>query len=320
MQFIDKELPLNHRIVLFGDTHDGNILRHKNGHKELIDKIASEKNTFAIHMGDAIEAITVNDKRYRAEIIDSNSPVPIKQAKNVIKEIKKEKEKYGENKIGKNKKVMVEYSNANTHKEYHVGHLRNICYGDAVNKILSANGYKSIPVSYINDFGIHTAKTLWAYEEFFKDKKLPADKGGFLGQVYARAARELEKDETGKRLVAMIMKKIESRSGAEYELWKKTRKWSIAQFDKIYKELGVKFERIFYESEVVEKGMDLVGKLYEKRILTKSDGAIIADLNKYGLGVLVFLRSDGTALYPVADLALAEEKFKKYKKRKNNWN
>ena len=238
-------------------------------------------------------------------------------AENVIKEIEKKKEKYGENKTGKNKKVMVEYSNANTHKEYHIGHLRNICYGDAVNKILSANGHKSIPVSYINDFGIHVAKTLWAYEEFFKDKTLPENKGYFLGQVYVKAARELEKNETAKRLVAAMMKKIESRSGDEYELWKKTRKWSIAQFDKIYKELGVKFERIFYESEVIEKGMRLVEYLYEKRVLTKSDGAIIADLNKYDLGVLVFLRSDGTALYPVADLALAEEKLKKYKPSKS---
>ncbi len=270
---------------------------------------------------------------------------------NVIKEIEGKKEEYGENKIGKNKKVMIEYSNANTHKEYHVGHLRNICYGDAVNKILSANGYKSIPVSYINDFGIHVAKTLWAYEEFYLREHLNAgcgapaprhpsrlkpeesngagapsatvgyqfsaaeksNKGRFLGQVYVRAARELEKNETAKRLVAMMMKKIESRSGAEYKLWEKTRQWSIAQFDKIYKELGVKFERIFYENEVIDKGMELVGKLYEKGILTKSDGAIIADLNEYDLGVLVFLRSDGTALYPVADLALAEEKFKKYK-------
>jgi arginyl-tRNA synthetase len=238
-------------------------------------------------------------------------------AKNVIKEIEKQEGRYGENEGGKGKKIMIEYSNANTHKEYHVGHLRNICYGDAVNRILSANGYKSIPVSYINDFGIHVAKTLWAYEVFFRDKKLPENKGYFLGQVYVKATRELEKNEAAKRLVAMMMKKIEERVGAEYKLWQKTRKWSIEQFDKIYKELGVKFEHIFYESEVIKKGMELVLKLYKRGILTKSDGAIIADLTKYNLGVLVFLRSDGTALYPVADLPLAEEKFKKYKPDKS---
>jgi len=234
--------------------------------------------------------------------------------KEVLAEIGKEKEKYGTSGAGKGRKAVIEYSNANTHKEYHIGHLRNVCYGDAVTKILAANGYEAIPVSYINDFGIHVAKTLWAYEEFFKNEKLPANKGRFLGRVYARAARELENNEAAKRLVAGIMKKIESRKGREYELWRETRKWSIAQFDKIYEELGVKFDHIFYESEIIKKGMELVAKAYERRILTKSDGAVIADLNEYGLGVLVFLRADGTALYPVADLALAEEKRKKYGK------
>lgn len=85
-------------------------------------------------------------------------------AKIIIAEVKKEKQGYGSNDSGEGKKIMIEYSNGNTHKEYHVGHLRNISYGDAVNKLLSANGFKSIPVSYINDFGIHVAKTLWNWQ------------------------------------------------------------------------------------------------------------------------------------------------------------
>ena len=243
-----------------------------------------------------------------------------KLAEGAIGEILNEKIKYGLNKIGKNKKVMIEFSNANTHKEYHVGHLRNIAYGDAITKILAANGFKARPVSYINDFGIHTAKTLWALQNFYKEEKSPqppfvkgGSKGYFLGKVYVRACQELENNEAGKAEVAQIMKKIESRRGQEYKLWQKTRKWSIDGFAKIYKELGVKFERIFYESEFIDEGLALVAELYKKEFLIKSQGAIIADLEKCGLGVLVIIRSDGTALYPVADLALAEEKFKKYK-------
>ncbi len=220
---------------------------------------------------------------------------------------------YGFNKSGKNKKVMIEFSNANTHKEYHVGHLRNLSYGDAVTRIMAANGYKALPVSYINDFGIHVAKTIWALEKFFKGAAETDNKGYFLGKVYVRACQELENNETGKAEVVEIMKKIESRNGADYKLWQKTRKWSIDGMAKIYKEMGVKFTQIFYESEVIEQGLDMVAKLYQKEILTKSQGAIIANLEKYNLGVLVFMRSDGTALYPVADLPLAEEKFRKYK-------
>ena len=248
-------------------------------------------------------------------------------AKNVLAEIAKGKNKYGENKIGMKKKVMIEYSNANTHKEYHVGHLRNISYGDAVNRILAANGYKVFPVSYINDFGIHVAKTLWALQTIYKNKieeknkppyaKATEDKGYFLGQVYVRANDELEKDETAKGLVSFMMKKIEARMGEEYKLWQKTRKWSVKYMDRIYKELGVKFFHIFYESEVIERGKKTVDDLLRKGFLIKSEGAVIADLNKYNLGVIVFLRADGTALYPIADIPLAIDKFKKYKVAKS---
>ncbi len=246
-------------------------------------------------------------------------------AKSVIEQIQQEGDEYGRNKIGKDERVMIEYSNVNTHKEYHVGHLRNICYGDAVNRILSVNGFVTIPVSYVNDFGIHVAKTLWCYQEFYKSsfatpsikimevKKATEDKGQFLGKVYTRACQELEKNPTVKELVTFLMKKIESRKGAEYKLWQRTRKWNINQFDRIYKELNVKFDYIFYESEFIDKGRKIVENLYAEHFLTKSQGAIIVNLEKYDLGVLLFLRSDGSALYPVADLPLAMEKFKKYK-------
>jgi len=244
-------------------------------------------------------------------------------AEEVIKEIFKEKEGYGKNKSGKGEKVMIEYSNANTHKEYHVGHLRNICYGEAVRSILEVNGYKVIPVSYINDFGIHVAKTLWNYDDFIKEKdlkekieKMPEEERGYLlGEMYVAACGREEGDKTAKTMISFFMKKLESRKGAEYKLWQKTREWSIKYFDGIYKELGVEFKNIFYESEFIGKGLKMVKELLSKGILKKSEGAVIADLDK--LGVLLFLRSDGTALYPVADVPLAIEKFKKYKVKKS---
>ncbi len=234
-------------------------------------------------------------------------------SKAVLMEIECSGKSYGNNKIGGNKKVMVEFSNVNTHKEYHIGHLRNLAFGHAVANLLEKNGYKAIPVSYVNDFGIHVAKTIWAYQEFYKYEKPPKNKGYWLGQMYVKAAEELKNNEVGKKMVGLIMKKIETRKGEEYDLWVKTRRWSIEQFDKIYKEQDVKFKHFFYESEFIDQGKKMVDELLEKGILEKSDGAVIADLEKYGLGVLLFLRSDGTALYPVADLPLALEKFKKYK-------
>jgi arginyl-tRNA synthetase len=232
-------------------------------------------------------------------------------ARSIIGEVFDGQESYGANKNGIDKKVMIEYSNANTHKEYHIGHLRNICFGDAVKNILAANGYSEIPVSYINDFGIHVAKTIWKLKKY-AESDIPKNKGFFLGKVYVEATSDLKENEEGKKEVGQIMKSIESRQGEDYEIWQKTREWSIAGFDAIYKNLKVEFVNIFYENEFVEQGLEIVNELLKKGILIKSEGAIIADLSEYNLGVLVVIRSDGTALYPVADLALALEKFNKY--------
>jgi len=234
-------------------------------------------------------------------------------AAGVIKEIAGQKAQYGRNRSGASEKVMIEYSNGNTHKEYHVGHLRNISYGDAVSRLLAASGYDAIPVSYINDFGIHVAKTIWNWRRDPVYAERPEPKGYLLGRCYSKASQLLTDNKDGQAEVGLIMQDIEARRGENYKTWQETRQWSIAYFASIYKELGVSFVRTFYENEEVAAGLKLVAELQGKGILKKSQGAVIADLEQYKLGVLPVIRSDGTALYPVADLALASEKFNKYK-------
>jgi arginyl-tRNA synthetase len=238
----------------------------------------------------------------------------------IIKEIQKQGMQYGSNTLGKKKRVMLEYANGNTHKEYHVGHLRNIAFGDAVNRILAANGYTTIPVSYINDFGIHVAKTLWYYMEVEQPSPVGGRSYGWLlGSIYSDAEKILQGSPERKLEVAEVMKAIESRKGEIYELWKKTRQWSLDQFVAINKELGVNFETTFYENDYIADGLKMVEKFKKEGILIESQGAIIADLEKYNLGVLVVIRSDGTALYPVADFALTIHKVKKYKLDTSLW-
>lgn len=233
-------------------------------------------------------------------------------AAQVIGEVAKQPKAYGNNVSGGKQRVMLEFANGNTHKEMHIGHLRNVSFGDAVTRILSANGFKAIPVSYINDFGIHVAKTLW---HFLKTKAQPpaGDKGYFLGKLYSASVKALGDDPVAKMEVGQVMKAIESRRGDTYKLWQKTRQWSIAHMEKMNKELGLRFTETYYENQFLEAGLKMVKELQAKGFLIPSQGAVIADLEQYGLGVLVVLRSDGTALYPVADLALAVAKVKKYK-------
>lgn len=242
-------------------------------------------------------------------------------ADKLLSEIDQKQEHYGFQEQEEKEKIILEYSNVNTHKEYHVGHLRNICFGEAVTRILNANGHEAIPVSYVNDFGVHVAKTLWNLDDYLKqnypDQNIEnlsdKEKGYILGKAYADAAQKSKDSEQAQAEISEIMKKIESRDSQEYELWQKTRQWNINQFHQIYQELGVEFKDFFYESEYTEEGNKIVKELLDKGILEKSEGAIIANLEKYNLGVLVIIRSDGTGMYAVADLALAKTKLEKHK-------
>jgi len=232
----------------------------------------------------------------------------------VFTQISKQKIKYGQNKNGKGKKIMIEYSQPNTHKEFHVGHLRNAALGSALVNIYLANGYKVIAANYFGDTGAHVAKTLWYYQNFVNESDIKvADQGRLLGQMYPKAITKIDENTDYKNQVADIYKKLETGDPQLTKLWQKTRKWSLDLFDQIYQELGIKFDVKFYESEEEKAGKKMLPQLLKHDFIKKSEGAIIADLEKYNLGVLVLVRKDGTTLYGIKDIPLGIKKFKKYK-------
>jgi len=212
-------------------------------------------------------------------------------------------------------KIMIEYSQPNTHKEFHVGHLRNVCLGSALINILRAQGHKVIATNYIGDIGTHVAKTLWAYEKFYKNNVLPENKGKFLGEIYVMATKKVEDDPDLKEEVSKVLQNLEIGEKEIIKLWEKTRKWSLDQFKKIYQELNAEFDVVFYESEEELEGKKIVQHLLKQgwvHEVKESDGAIIADLEQHGLKVLVLIKSDGTATYGAKDLALGIKKANKY--------
>ena len=233
-------------------------------------------------------------------------------AEAVLTEINQEKKNYGRSDEGQSRRIMIEYSNANTHKEYHIGHLRNLFFGDSIQRILNFVGYQAIPVSYLNDFGIHAAKVLWKLSQQPAGQMIPDNRGYYLGQLYAQASKELPNDPVGQGLVGAIMKRLEAKQQPEYGRWQETRQWSVDQFNDIYRQLDIHFEQTFFESDYLDDGRQLVEKMLAAGQLEKSQGAVLANLENEKLGVLLFLRSDGTTLYPVADLPLAKDKFKQY--------
>jgi arginyl-tRNA synthetase len=232
--------------------------------------------------------------------------------KNTTKIILKEKEKYGQINLGKNKKVMIEFYNQNTHKVIHVGHLRNTVIGDFLVNLYNFTHHKAIPVSYLGDIGTHVAKSIWALEKFHKKGKLPNNKGKFLGEIYVKANKELEKNEKYKEEVSKTLKKLENGDPRLNKIWKETRKWSLDEFKEIAKQLNINIERYFLESEVEKPGQEIVDELIKKKLAYKDEGAILINLEKYKLKKFLLRKSDGTSLYSTKDLALAKIKFNEY--------
>lgn len=233
-------------------------------------------------------------------------------AQKVIGEIEKRGAKYGSLKA-ESAKVMLEYSSPNTHKEFHIGHLRNNVLGISLVNLLRFSGQKVISANYIGDIGSHVAKCLWAYDKFHKNDQLPENKGKYLGAIYTEAVQKITDNEKFAQEAAEVQRKLETGDKYFTKLWKQTRQWSLDELNDIYEVIGAKFDKVFYESEVEKPGKKIVQELLEQGIAKKSEGAVIIDLEKYDLKQFLLLKSDGSSLYSTKELALAKLKFEKYK-------
>jgi len=234
-------------------------------------------------------------------------------ANQVIKEIKVLGNDYGKHVNAKGRKIMVEYANFNTHKEIHIGHIRNMVEGMMAINLLRATGAKVIAASYINDLGNNVAKCLWAIKKFH-EHEVPekGDEINFLGRVYTEATRESEDNEEAKQEISEVQRALETKKGDWNKLWKQTRQWSIDAIYKIYKEMGLPIDAQYYESDLLESTKEIVDNLLEEGIAKESKGAIIVDLNDKDLRVSLLRKTDGTYLYNAKDLALAKKKSRDY--------
>ena len=222
---------------------------------------------------------------------------------------------FGSIDLAKGKTRLIEYSQPNTHKAFHIGHIRGTSLGESLARIFKACGEKVTQMNYSGDTGMHIAKWIWGYKNFHGDEELREDEK-WIANIYVDSVRRLEGNEDGQREVEEINRKIESKEDEEInDLWKRTREASIMSWAKIYSELGANFDVSVFESEVEDEARKEAQALLEKGI-AKKDDAIFMDLKKYDLGVWVLLRKDGSVLYSAKDIALAKRKFSKYKSDK----
>ncbi len=217
-------------------------------------------------------------------------------------------------------RILVEFSQPNTHKAFHVGHLRNVVLGDAISNILDAAGYDVIRANYINDTGLHTIKWLWNYQRYHAGEKPGEDKTRWMGDLYAEANQRIEASPEAENEVRALYARWDQRDPEIMALWRETRQWSLDGFDQIYELLGVRFDHIFYDHEMEKPGQELVQSLIDQGIAEdeRPDGPVIIRLDdllglqKEKYRVLVILRSDGTSLYATKDLPLTLAKFAKF--------
>ena len=220
----------------------------------------------------------------------------------------------------KGEQIMVEFSQPNTHKAFHVGHLRSAILGDAVCRILAFAGYEVVRANYYGDIGLHVIRWLWNYMNFHAGETPPEDTTRWMGDLYAEAIRRLEEHLEYEKEVGDLYARWDKRDPEVVELWEKTRQWSIEGFEDMYQILDIEFDRYYANSEVEEPGKEMVRELIDEGIAEdlRPDDAVIVkidellDREKEKYRVLVVLRSDGTALYPAMDLALAKLKFEEY--------
>lgn len=239
------------------------------------------------------------------------------------------------------KLVMIEYSSPNTNKPLHLGHVRNNLLGNALANIVAANGNKVVKTNIVNDRGIHICKSMLAWLKYGNGEtpETSGKKGDHLvGDYYVAFDKhyKAEVKELMEKFLAEGMNEEQAKAKAEAEsplmqearemlrkweandpevraLWKKMNEWVYAGFNETYKEMGVSFDKIYYESETYLEGKDKVQEGLDKGFFyRKEDGSVWADLTAEGLDHKLLLRGDGTSVYMTQDIGTAKLRFQDF--------
>jgi arginyl-tRNA synthetase len=232
-----------------------------------------------------------------------------------VTDILNKKDDWGNNKILDGKKVMVEYTDPNPFKPFHIGHLMANSIGESISRIVEFGGAKTVRSNYQGDVGPHVAKAIYGIMKVGlpDSSKTITEQAQYIGDCYSKGSNFYDTDEEAKKEIEEINKKVYERSDEEInKIYDQGRKITLEAFEEIYKLLGTKFDYYFFESEMAPIGEKIVreniGPVFEE-----SDGAIVFHGENYDkkLHTRVFINSKGLPTYETKEIGLTITKFEK---------
>lgn len=268
----------------------------------------------------------------------------------VLTEVHAQADSYGLGDSLAKTKIILEYTDPNPFKVFHIGHLMTNCIGESLSRIFEFQGADVKRVNYQGDVGMHVAKSIWGWDKLLSEQKMTIsdienmpldDRIAFLGKAYALGATAFEAGDQAtddiKVLNIMVYKcaqqELKSTEGwvsevdytsahdtssSKYdysyikELYSKGKSWSLEYFETLYKRLGTKFDYYYFESRAGEKGYILVQGGLKSGVFTQSEGAIVFKGEEFGLHTRVFINSFGLPVYEAKDLGLIFLKYDDY--------
>ncbi len=233
-------------------------------------------------------------------------------AKNTITKVLEEGDNYGASNVGEGKTVCVEYSSPNIAKPFHVGHLFTTAIGNSLYKMFKKEGYNTIGLNHLGDWGTQFGKLISAYHRWVDEEALEKSPIDELLRIYVKFHEEAKKDPSLEDEARANFKALENGDPEATALWTRFRDLSLKEFERVYDILGVKFDSLNGEAFYNDKMDVVVDELKEKGLLVESNGAQVVMLEDYNMPPCIVLKADGASIYATRDLAAAMYRKKTY--------
>lgn len=228
-----------------------------------------------------------------------------KLAEAVLSQVFTEKNNYGSSTMGEGKKVIVEFSSPNIAKPFHIGHIRTTVIGNSLSKIYKFLGFDVVTINHLGDYGTQFGMLISAYKKWGNREVIEANPIKELLALYVRFNSEADEDPSLKDEARYWFKELEDKNPEAIELWQWIRDISLKEFNRVYDMLNISFDSYAGESFYSDKMPAVLEEMKKKGIVQESEGALIVDLEPYGMPPALIMKKDGSTLYTTRDIAAA---------------